>query len=83
MLVALGTHPPMPSDRIEELLGIGDGELSSLYANVGLFNHEWDRPDRLTTLGHLTEDDTAAISGGLLRENVPVQINSRIHDYKQ
>lgn len=81
VLVALGTHPAMPEARIEELLGIELGERESRYVEVGLYNHEWDQPNRLSTLGHLTEDDTAEISGGLLREQVPVQINSRVHDY--
>ena len=80
-LVALGTHPPMPDAKIEELLGMQLGERETRYVHVGLYNHEWDQPNRLTTLGHLTEEETAEISDGLLRERVPVQINARIQDY--
>ncbi|HEY2253625.1 MAG TPA: lactate racemase domain-containing protein, partial [Planctomycetaceae bacterium] len=43
--------------------------------------HEWDVPERLLTLGHLTKSETAEISKGLLSEDVPVTINSRITDY--
>jgi nickel-dependent lactate racemase len=46
-----------------------------------LLNHEWDRPDRLLTLGTLSHDETASISEGLLSVEVPVQINARIADY--
>ncbi len=81
VLVALGTHPPMPEEHICRMLGISDEDRAGRLANVGLFNHEWDRADRLLTVGTLTEEDTAAISDGLLRMNVPVSINARITDY--
>eukprot|EP00913_Durusdinium_trenchii_P028292 g26520.t1 len=81
VLVALGTHPPMEQDRICELLGIELGERETRYVDVGLYNHEWNRPNRLTTLGELTEAETSEISGGLLSERVPVQINSRVDEY--
>ncbi len=81
VLVALGTHPPMNELQICRLLGIEEHERDALFAQVGLYNHEWDRPERLTRLGVLSRDETAEISGGLLAEEVPVTINSRIHDY--
>ncbi|GAB4141323.1 MAG: lactate racemase domain-containing protein [Planctomycetaceae bacterium] len=71
----------MSEARICELLGIKSDERSTRYANVGLFNHEWDREEALTTLGQLTAAETAAISDGRLSEDVPVQINKRILDY--
>jgi len=78
VIVALGTHPPMSEAAIVSMLGIeqADGNTS-----IGLFNHEWDRPDRLKRIGTLTAADTAEISGGLLAEEVAVEINSRIDDY--
>ena len=81
VLVALGTHPPMPEDAICQLLGIGDEDRAGRYSNVGLFNHEWDNPDRLTTIGRLTASDVEEISDERLSLEVPVQINSRISDY--
>lgn len=83
VLVALGTHPPMPVGAIAKMLGMSDVERSAggKYANVGLFNHEWDNPQRLTTIGTLTKADTEAITEGRLSLDVPVQINSRIADY--
>src|SRR5450759_55528 len=81
VLFALGTHPPMNERQMCRLLGIDEQERSKLFTAVGLFNHEWDVPERLLTLGKLTAAETAEISQGLLAEEVPVTINSRIADY--
>jgi nickel-dependent lactate racemase len=81
VLFALGTHPPMNERQMCRLLGIEEDERDKLFATLGLFNHEWDVPDHLLTLGTLTAGQTREISGGLLAEDVPVTINSRIVDY--
>ncbi|RMG32525.1 MAG: DUF2088 domain-containing protein [Planctomycetota bacterium] len=79
VLVALGTHPPMSEQSIRDLLGIPAGD--PRYAGVGLFNHEWQRRERLMEVGRLTEEETDAISGGLLRMEVPITVNARLRDY--
>ena len=81
VLVALGTHPPMSDAQIAKLLGIDETERRRLFYQMQTFNHEWDRPERLLTLGTLTKEETAELSSGLLSLDVPVQINSRIQDY--
>lgn len=81
VLFALGTHPPMNERQMCKLLGIDEQERGKLFFELGLFNHEWDEPDRLLTLGKLTKAETAEISHGLLAEEVPVTINSRIAEY--
>jgi lactate racemase len=81
VLVALGTHPPMSERQMCRLLGIAEDERGKLFAALGIFNHEWDNPDRLMTLGTLSQDDTAELTDGRLVEDVPVTINSRIRDY--
>lgn len=81
VLVALGTHPPMSDAQIAKLLGIDERERGRLFYQMQTFNHEWDRPDRLTTLGTLSKEETSELSNGLLSLEVPVQINSRIEDY--
>jgi hypothetical protein len=78
VLVALGTHPPMPQQKIRSMLGIADGDPCD---DVGLFNHAWDNPAELATIGVLTEAETREISDGVLSMEVPVQINRRILDY--
>lgn len=81
VVVALGTHQPMPEPAIAAMLGISDADRAGRYADVGLFNHEWDNPDALTTIGTLTEKVTSKLSEGRLKLDVPVAINARIRDY--
>ncbi|MEO2031917.1 MAG: lactate racemase domain-containing protein [Planctomycetaceae bacterium] len=77
VLVALGTHPPMPEESIRNMLGIVHDDPCD---DVGLHNHEWDNPDALTTIGTLTEQETRELSSGVLSMEVPVEINRRILD---
>lgn len=80
-LIALGTHPPMPEEAINKMLGVTPEERIGKYADVGVFNHAWRDPASLVTIGTLTEDQIAEISGGLLRESVDVTINKRVLEY--
>lgn len=75
VLVALGTHPPMPQEQIRSMLGI---EADDPCDDVGLHNHAWDDPNALTTIGTLTEQETRELSNGVLAMEVPVEINRRI-----
>ncbi|QDT65039.1 lactate racemase domain-containing protein [Calycomorphotria hydatis] len=81
VMVALGTHQPMPEAEIERLLGMSADDRSGRFAEVKLFNHEWDRDESLTQIGTLTKEDTSELSDGLLELEVPVRINRRILDY--
>jgi nickel-dependent lactate racemase len=81
VMIALGTHPPMSEQQMCRLLGIRESERQRLFLQTQLLNHEWDNPDNLLTLGTLSRDETAEISGGLLTEEVPVRINAQIRDY--
>ena len=83
VLIALGTHPPMSEVQISKLLGIQDIERMRLFFQTQFFNHEWDNPEALETIGVLSEADTAAASNGLLSKTVPVQINKLVLDYDQ
>ncbi|MCA9049244.1 MAG: DUF2088 domain-containing protein [Planctomycetaceae bacterium] len=78
VIVALGTHPPMPQEKIRSMLGIAADDPCE---GTELINHEWDNPDALTTIGTLTEAETREITSGVLSLEVPVQINHRIRDY--
>ena len=82
-LIALGTHPPMPEDKINALLGLTPQERAEKYADVQVFNHEWDRPDALRQVGTISADEIEAISDGLMREDVPVALNKLIFNYDQ
>ena len=80
ILVALGTHPPMSSDALLSHVGISK---KSDYPKTSVFNHAWDDPDCLTTIGTLDRIEVRMISAGLLDEDVPITINRRIFDYDQ
>lgn len=80
-MVALGTHQPLSEERILDLYGISlEGRLDD-YAETQFHNHRWDLDDTFRRIGYLTEEETAELSGGLLREEVPVDINKTIFDY--
>ncbi|MDA0834333.1 MAG: lactate racemase domain-containing protein [Planctomycetota bacterium] len=79
VMVALGTHPPMPQASIQKMLGI-TSDLPRIN-ETQLLNHAWDQPSQLTTLGKLTRDETSAITSGVLVDEVAVTINKAILDY--
>jgi nickel-dependent lactate racemase len=81
VLVALGTHPPMSREALLRHVGVTEDTLAAQYAGVKLINHAWKDPEALVTLGTLPADEMEALSGGLLRQDVPVRLNRLILDY--
>lgn len=82
-LIALGTHPVMPEDRVNSFLGISQEERTTTYKNTEIFQHQWDNPSQLTHTGTISADRMREISGGLLSEDIPVTINKRVYEYDQ
>ncbi|HKW22273.1 MAG TPA: lactate racemase domain-containing protein [Ktedonobacterales bacterium] len=80
-LIALGTHPPMTNDAIDHLVGVTAAERAAHYPNVHIYNHEWDNPDMLKTIGVISRDEAGELSGGLLADDVPVTLNRLVADY--
>src|SRR6266536_5035842 len=74
-LIALGTHPPMPEDAIEKLVGMSAAERAEHYPNVTVFNHRWDLPEALQTIGVISRAEAARLTDGLLAAEVPVVLN--------
>jgi nickel-dependent lactate racemase len=68
VLVAQGTHPPM--SVAQKLAKIGDADFRG-----SLFDHRWDEPDELITLGELSAEQVRELTGGLIDHAVPVSIN--------
>ena len=68
VLVAQGTHPPM--SRAQKLSKIG---CTNFHGN--LFDHRWDEPNELITLGELSAATVQELTGGLIGQTVPVSIN--------
>ena len=83
ILVALGTHQPLTEDQICTRLGITSGERSSKYASVQFFNHEWQKPDVLTSIGKISADEIGKITDGLFYEEIDVRINKMIFGYDE
>jgi len=67
-LVAQGTHPPMSESQKRSKIGAAD------FAGR-LFDHRWDEPDELITLGELSAETVRQLTGGLIDHAVPVTIN--------
>ena len=68
VLVAQGTHPPM--SQVQKLAKIGLASFSGQ-----LFDHRWDDPEELITLGELSASTVSELTGGLITSAVPVTIN--------
>ena len=80
-VVALGTHQPMSEDALQQLVGVTAEERRSIYAGVGLFNHRWDLPDTLVTVGTIPAAEIERLSNGLLVQDVAVSLNRLVFDY--
>ena len=80
-IIALGTHPPMPPGRIDQLLGISMDERTARYPDIAVFNHAWDMSSELAHVGTIEAKEIEEISGCLLCEDVPVYVNHRVLGY--
>lgn len=80
-LIALGTHPPLSEAEYLSLVGITPEEKKRDYPQVNIFNHAWDDPAALTQIGFISEDQVEEISGGMLKESAPININSLALQY--
>jgi nickel-dependent lactate racemase len=82
-LVALGTHPPMSASAIDQLVGVSAADRAQQYPKSRVFNHAWDRPDALASIGCLAASEVEQITQGLVCEAIPVTLNRAILDYDQ
>ncbi len=82
-LIALGTHAPMTAEAIDRLVGVGAAERAVSYPKTQIFNHRWDQPEALRTIGVISRQEARQLTDGLLVEEVPVRLNCMIDDYDQ
>lgn len=80
-LIALGTHPPLNDEGVNQRLGLAANELRTKYAKARVFNHQWQNPAQLHRLGALDAEEVAEISHGMMRAPVEITINKMIFDY--
>jgi nickel-dependent lactate racemase len=78
-LVALGTHPPLSDARLGRL--VGREVVGGRTGRHRIVNHRWDDPATFTTLGTIPAREIADLTGGRLRQDVPVALNRRLLDY--
>jgi nickel-dependent lactate racemase len=86
-LVALGTHMTMDEAHLNKLFGLTAEERAGKYAKVGIYNHEWEKPETFKHIGTISASEIEEITGGLMRADrddpmdVPVTINKQLFDY--
>ena len=80
-LIALGTHSPMPQEAVDRLVGVTPGEMESEFPKSRVYNHRWDLPETLQTIGTISSAEMDSLTGGLLPEETPVRLNRLILDY--
>ena len=81
VMMALGTHPAMTPEQMDQRMGITAEERRTRYAKVRFLNHAWDDPAQLTEVGRLSAAEISRLTGGLFAVDVPVQVNKAILDY--
>ena len=67
-LVAQGTHPAMSKSQKLSKIGVTD-------FSGRLFDHRWDEPEELITIGKLSSETVQQLTGGLIEKAVPVSLN--------
>ena len=72
-LVAQGTHAPMTDAEKRAKVGLHGG--ASPHAPVNIYDHHWDRPEELVTLGELSAERVTELTGGLIAQPVKVNLN--------
>jgi nickel-dependent lactate racemase len=75
-LVAQGTHGPMTDE--EKLSKIGFGNPNSATPLGQIFDHAWNVPEELTTLGELSATEVSRLTNGLITDVVKVNLNKRL-----
>src|SRR5436305_2329308 len=75
-LVAQGTH--MPMTEAEKFSKIGWSAGNSAPGLGDIFDHQWNVPEELTTIGELSDERVTELTGGLLTEAVSINLNRRL-----
>lgn len=72
-LVAQGTHMPMTDSEKRAKVGFSSG---TAVPGLGeIYDHKWNSPEELVTLGELSAARVTQLTGGLITEAVSVNLN--------
>ena len=80
-LVALGTHQPLGEAALERLVGVSAAERQARFPKSDVFNHRWDDPGALRTVGVISSREMSELTGGLVTLETPVALNRLLGDY--
>ncbi|HYW73408.1 MAG TPA: lactate racemase domain-containing protein, partial [Pyrinomonadaceae bacterium] len=75
-LVAQGTHGPMTHDEKYSKIGLATPPPAAVFGEV--FDHQWNIPEELTTIGELSADEVSRLTNGLIHDAVKVNLNRRL-----
>jgi len=67
-LVATGTHQPMEMEKILRHVGITPEEYKTKYSKIRFYNHSYNDPAQLNTIGSLTGSEMSELSNGLFTD---------------
>ncbi len=80
-LIALGTHPPLSESAINQRLGVTTEERRTKFSRTRIYNHAWNDPNQLISVGTLSSDEVRQISDGMIDQDVNITINKMVLDY--
>jgi nickel-dependent lactate racemase len=75
-LVAQGTHVPMTDDEKRSKIGFSNGAPAGVLGQI--FDHQWNVPEELTTIGELSGTQVSRLTDGLIHDAVTVNLNRRL-----
>ncbi len=74
-LVAQGTHVPMTDEEKRSKIGANENSVPGL---GHVYDHQWNVPEELVTIGELSAARVTELTGGLITNAVPVNLNRRL-----
>lgn len=72
-LIAQGTHMPMTKEEKEVKIGLRDSIQTPGLGHI--YDHRWNHPEELVTIGELSAERVRELTGGLINEAVSVNLN--------
>ncbi|MHB0914056.1 MAG: lactate racemase domain-containing protein [Armatimonadota bacterium] len=81
VLIALGTHPPMPMEHIYQHMGLTAEEHAAEFPKTRFFNHLWKDPDSLAVVGTIPAEKIEEVSGGRFSMPVKLAVNKLVLEY--
>lgn len=82
-LIALGTHQPLSEAAIAKLVGVPAAERGTHFPKSEVYNHRWDDPGALKTVGVISSAEMFELTNGLVNRETPINLNRMIHDYDE